>query len=145
MPSASLPAEQASRVEELECQAHQGRDRRERDVALGPREAHPEDTPPFMLAVAYEAPVDHGRRIGPGLRAREREAGDLAAVGEAGQVVELLRLGAEPEQQLAGAERVRHHNGDGGRHGAGRDSLDDLRVRERREAEAAVGLRDDHP
>ena len=89
--------------------------------------------------------VGNRRRVRARVRVGEREAGDLEALREPRQVVALLLLGAVVEQQLRRPERVRHHHRH--RRGAapGRELRDHLRVRVRREAFAAVRLRDDHP
>ena len=96
------------------------------------------------VAARDDADVAHGRGIRARGRAGQREARDLVAPGEPRQVVFLLVLGAVLLDQLAGAERVRHHD-DGDDVGRARGDLaDDQRLRLRREAEPAMLLGDQH-
>src|SRR5581483_1733099 len=71
---------------ELECEAQDGRDRPERDVALVPVEPNANLVATAGRA-ADDALVDHRRRVGSRLRAGEAEARNLAAVGEPRQPV----------------------------------------------------------
>ncbi len=144
MPISSRFADQMIGIIKLERQAEHSGDRRERDVALVPVEPDADDLAPVPAAPAYHAAVDHGRRIRAGFRAGEPEAGNLLAARQPRQPIILLRLGTELEQQLAGSERVRHHGGDRAGERAGRQLADHFRMGIGGEAEAAVGLRNDH-
>ncbi len=53
----ALAAEQAFRVIQLECKPDDGRDRRERDVALGEVEPHADDFAPVVDALAHDARI----------------------------------------------------------------------------------------
>ena len=128
----------------LERQAQQRRDGTERDVALVPVQLQPQHLAAFKIALADDAGVDHRGGIGAGLRAGEAEAGNVAAIGEPRQPFFLLLPGAEAHQQFAGAERVRHHHGDGCGQRARRQFSHHFGMRIRREAEPAELLRDDH-
>jgi hypothetical protein len=86
-----------------------------------------------------------GRRIAAGQRLGQREARDLLAAGEPGEVAVLLLIGAVVEEQLGGAERIGHHHRDRGGHAAGGEPCDDRAVGEGGEAETAEALGDDHP
>gem|GEM_PF-5617843 len=137
-------AEQVLGVEQAEGEADHRGDRRQRDVALVPGDAHADDFLALPHAAANDALVGDrcGVRAGPG--AGQREAGNVEALGEARQVMILLFLGAVVQQQLGRAEGVRHHH----RHrrgGAARGEFrHHLRVGVGGEADAAVLLRDDH-
>ncbi len=87
---------------------------------------------------------DHRSRVGAGFRAGQAEARNFTAVGEPRQPALALLFRAKADQQFAGAERVRHHHGDGGSHRARRDLAHDFGMRIGREAEAAELLRNDH-
>ena len=137
-------ADQVIGIVELEREPDQGRDRRQRDVALVPVEPDADDLAALPGAAADHAGVGHRCRVRARLRAGEPEAGDLARIGEPRQPVILLRLGAELEQELTGPERIRHHGGDGARGRARRQLADDLRMPECRKAEPAILLRNDH-
>ena len=151
MPTVAVPsmsaisvADQAIRVAQLECKAHHGRDRAERDIALVPIEPDAEHVAAFVAAAADHAGIGHRRGIRAGLGTGQAEAGNLLAASQPRQPVILLLFGAELHQQLAGPERVRHHGGARGTDRARRQLADHFRVRIGREAEAAVRLRDDH-
>ena len=137
-PEVLAAAQDVFRIEGAECEADERRIRSERDVALIPRQAEADDV--AVLGARHDADVAHGggvrARSGPG----EREAGDLIAAREAGQVVAFLALGAVFLDELAWAERVRHHDDrdDVGR--ARGDLADDQRLRLRGETKAAVLL-----
>jgi len=93
-----LAAEQPVRVVRAEGEPQHRGHRPQGDVALFPVGAQAE----YGFAVVL-APADHARvrdrgRIRAGVRARERETRDLAAIGQARQVVLLLPLGAVGEQ-----------------------------------------------
>ena len=126
-----------------ERETEQRRVRRQRDVALVPRDARgparscrscsPQHTMPKS---GIDAASEPGRRVG------EREARQLEALGEARQVMPLLCFGAVMREQLARPQRVRHHHRNGER-GRVRRQLDHhARMRVRRKALAAVFLRD---
>ena len=74
----------------------------------------------------------------------QREAWNFRAFGETRQVITFLLLGPVVPQQFAGPQRVGNHHGDDHRAAARSELGDDLRVRERREAQTSVLLRDDH-
>ncbi len=139
-----LRAHQMIGIVGLEGEAEQRRDRAERDVALVPVEAQPQHFAAFELALADDAGVDHRGGIGAGFRAGQPEAGNVAAIGQPRQPLLLLFLGAEPHQQFAGPERVRHHHGDGGGQRARREFSHHFGMRIGREAEAAILFGDDH-
>ena len=128
----------------LEGETEQRRDGAERDVALVPVEAEADDLAALEGALADDAGVNHRRRIRAGFGTGEAKAGNVAAVGETRQPPVLLLLGAEAHQEFTGAERIRHHHGDGGDQRARRNLADHFRVRIRREAEPAVLLRNNH-
>ena len=140
----SSRADQMIGIVELEGEAEHGRDRSERDVALVPVEPDAEDLAALERAAADDAGIDHRGGVRAGLRAGQAEARNFRAVGKPRQPVILLRLGAELQQQLAGAERIRHHRGHRGRDRTGRELADDLRMRVGGKSEAAVWLRNDH-
>ena len=101
-------------IEGLESQAQKRRDRAERDVALVPVETQAQHLAALERALADDAAVDHRGGVRAGLGTGQAEAGNLAAVGQPRQPLLLLVPGAEPHQEFAGAERIRHHHGDGG-------------------------------
>jgi hypothetical protein len=144
MPRSSRRAEQVLGIVESECEPEQRRHGPQRDVALVPGEAHAEHFLALPEALADHAEVGDRGGVRAGLGVGEREAGDLEAFGEAGQVVVLLLFGAEVQQQLGRPERIRHHHRHGERVASRGELGHHLGVRERREAEAAVLLRDDH-
>jgi hypothetical protein len=82
-------------IVELEGKPDDGRDRRERDVALVPIEPDAEHLAALPDAAADDAGVDHRGGVGARFRAGQPEAGNLVSGGEARQPVILLRLGAE--------------------------------------------------
>ena len=137
-------AQQVIGVAQLEGEAQHGADRRQGNVALGP--VHP-DAQHFLavpLAFADDAIVGHRRGVGTRVLAGQAEGGQLLPAGEAGQPVLLLVVGAELQDQLARAQRVGHHDGDGGHDGMAGDVADHLGMGVGGEAEPAVLLRDDH-
>ncbi len=132
-----LVAEQPLGILQLEGQAHAGRDRRQRDVALLEVQADAQRLLALVLAVADDAEVGHGGGVGSDLRPGQAEAGDVGAVDQARQPEFLLLLGPVVHQELAGPQGVGHHH----RHRQG-DRLgcelgDDRRLRVGREAQAA--------
>src|SRR5690606_7426079 len=140
-----LAAEQALGVVQLEREAEHGGDRAERNVALLTGEADDEDVlAAAEAAAADDAVVGHGGGVAARFRPGEREAGNFLAAGETRQVMVLLRVGAVVQQQLGGAERVRHHDRHGRRHAARGDLHHDFGVRLGRELESAVLLGNDH-
>ena len=136
--------DQVIRVIGLEGKPKQRRDRAERDVALMPVETQPEHFASLEIALADDAAVDHRRGIRAGFGAGQAKAGNFPAVGKPRQPLLLLILGAEAHQEFAGAERVRHHHGDGGRHRTRRNLAHHFRMRVGREAQPAIFLRNDH-
>src|SRR5690606_21860271 len=97
-------------IEQAEREANEGRDRAERDVALFPRQANAEHFLAFVYATRHDADVAHGRRVRARGWAGEREARDLEALREAREIVMLLLWRAVLLDELARAERVRHHH-----------------------------------
>ncbi len=140
----ALVAQQAVRVVHAEGQADDAGDRRQGDVALVESQLDADHLGAVPVALADDAVVRNGGRVGTGERTGQAKARHLAAVGQARQVVVLLLLGAVMHQQFARAQRVGH--ADGGADHAGNRSqlLDHLVVGQRREAQAAVGLGNDH-
>ena len=131
-------------IEQAEREADQRRDRPQRDVALVPGDADAHHLLALVPAARDVADVAHGGGIRAGGRPREREAGHLQPLGEARQVVVLLLGRAVFLDQLARAQRVRHHD-DGDSVGRARGDLaQHQRLRLRREAQAAVLLGDEH-
>jgi len=94
---------------------------------------------PGRDALRDDAARGEAARVAARARLGQREARHLLAAREARQPVALLLLGAVVQQQFAGTERVRHHDGDRGRDRARRQLRDDARVHDRRELVAAVG------
>ena len=139
-----LVAQQLVRVVEPERESEQRGDGAQRDVALVPREAHAEHFLALPDALADHAVVRDRGGVRTGLGRGERKARDFLAPREARQVVVLLRIGAVMQQQFRRSERVRHHHRDRERVRARRELHHHRGMRERREAEAAVLLRDDH-
>ena len=107
-------AQQVLGVDEAHGEADQRRLRRQRDVALLPGGADADHLLALVPALRHVADVAHGGGIGAGGRPGQRKAGHLQALGEARQVVVLLLGRAVFLDQLAGPERVRHHD-DGAR------------------------------
>ena len=144
MPSSSSLAYEMIGIVGLEGETEQRRHGTERDVALVPVQLEAEHFLAFESALADDAAVDHRGGIGAGFRAGETEAGNVAAISEPRQPAILLLLGAEAHQEFAGAERVRHHHGDGGGERARRNLAHHFGMRIGREAEPAELPRDDH-
>ena len=130
---------------QFECQTQYGGDRRQRDVALLPRQAHAENVLlPLPFAAADDAEIGNGAGVRARLGAGEREARNLESLREARQVVLLLLARPVMQQQFRGAERVRHHYRDRRRAAARGELHHYLGVGERRESQPAVLLGDDH-
>ena len=89
-------------------ETEQCRNRPQRDVALFPRDAKTQHALAVMLTDADDAVIGNRRRIGAGVRIGQRKARDLDSLGEPRQIVVLLLVGAVVQQELRGAERVRH-------------------------------------
>ena len=104
-----LIADQMIRVGQFEREAEHGRDRTERDVALVPVEPDAQHLFPVECAAADHAGVGHGCGVRTGLRTGQTEAGDFLATRQPWKPIVALRLRAELQQQLAGAERIGHH------------------------------------
>ena len=138
-------AEQPVRVAKLERKAKDGRDRSERDVALGPVHANAEHFFPVPLAFADDALVRHGPGIRPGVFTGQAEGGKLAPVGKTRQPRLFLLVGAELMDQLARTERIGHHHRHRRDDIVARDVADHLGMGEGREAQPAEFLRDNHP
>src|SRR3989337_409470 len=81
-------------VDETEGETDQRRLRPQRNVALLPGEADPDDVLALVLAAHQVADVAHGGRVGARRGTGEREAGNLQPFGQARQVVLLLLGGA---------------------------------------------------
>jgi hypothetical protein len=128
----------------LEGEPKQGGDRAERDVALVPVKAQPEHFAPFEMALANDAAVDHRGGVRAGFGAGQSKAGNFPAVGKPRQPLLLLISGAKAHQQFAGAERIRHHDGDSGRDRARRNLAHHFRMRVGRETQPAIFFRNDH-
>jgi hypothetical protein len=139
-----LIAQEVFRIADAEGESHHRGDRRERDVALFPTHAQTEHLVAFVNAMADDAHIGHAGSIGPCIRPRKREAGNVVAACKARQIVGLLRVGAVVQQQLRRPQRIGHHHRHGGGDAAGGDFTDDRRVRLSGEAETAEFLRDDH-
>ncbi|CCK01158.1 hypothetical protein BN129_1852 [Cronobacter sakazakii 701] len=139
-----LAAQQAIRVREFKREAQYGGDRRERNVALVPGEAHAEHLLALPLAHADHAGIRDGTGVRARFRAGERKAGDFLATRQARQVVVLLRVGAVVLQQFAGAEGVRHANGDGENAGDASEFLQHAGLRVSRELQTAILFFNDH-
>ena len=106
-----LVAEQAIRVVQAEGDADDGRDRRQRDVALFEIHAHAHHARAVPVAFANDAVIGNRRGVGTRGRAGQPETRNLAAVGQARQVIVFLFLGAVVGEQFTRAERVRHADG----------------------------------
>ena len=139
-----LAAEQALGIVQPEGQAEQRRYRPERDVALVPRDAHAEHFLALVHAAAHDGEIRDRRGVRARLGAGKREARDFQPFGQARQVVILLLFGAVLQQQLGRPERVRHHHAHRGGIRARGELHHHRGVRQRRELQAAVLLRDDH-
>ena len=121
------------RVEQMEGEAQQRGLRRQRDIALVPADADADDLLAVVHALLDIAHVAHAGGVGAGEGAGQREAGDLPALRQRLQILLLLRVRAEFLDQLAGPERVRHHDHDGGVRVARGDLAQDDRLRLARE------------
>jgi len=134
----------AGGIDGLEGEADDGRDRRQRDVALVEIDDEAAHEAAVDLALGEHADVGNRGGVGAGIGRGEGEAGQLAAVGQARQVVLLLRIGAVAKQQLGRTERVGDHHGDRGRDVDGGDARHHRGMGEVAEAQAAVLLGNDH-
>ena len=132
------------RVEQAEGEADQRRHRAERDVALVPGDADAHHVLALVPPPRDVADIAHGGGIGAGGGAREREAGHLEPLCEARQVVVLLLGRAVFLDQLARAQRVRHHDDRDGIGRARGDLAQHQRLRLRGEAEASMLPGDEH-
>ena len=103
MPMSALLAEQMLGIEHAERQSDHGRDRRERDVALGEVEPQTDDLAALPLAAAHHAGIGNRGGVRADARAGEREARNLLAARETRQIVVLLLLGAVVHQQFGRA------------------------------------------
>ena len=133
-PPVLAAAEQAVRVAQTKRKADDRRHRPERDVALAPVEPDPKHLLTTVRAAAHDAYALRRRRVAARFWAGQRKAGHLVAAGQAPQVVLFLFVGSVPKEQLRGSERVRHHDGHGGRDAAAAHLHDDRRVRGGRES-----------
>ncbi len=137
-------ADQAIGVVHAEGQADQRSDRGQGDVALVEGQLDAEHLLAVPLALADDAVVGNRGGVGAGERTGQAEARNLAAIGQARQVLVLLFLGAVMHQQFTRAQRVRHADGGADHRRDRRQLLDDLVMGQRGEAQAAVFLRNDH-
>ncbi len=137
-------AHERFRIEEAKGEPDHRGDGRQRDVALREIELDADDFRALPLALADDAGVGNGGRVGTGARAGEREARHFLAARQPRQEVILLRLGAVVQQQLGRAQGVRHRDGRG-RGRRARGNLDQhAGMRIGREFQAAVAPRNDH-
>ena len=139
-----LVSQQPVRIDSPERQADQGRDGGQGDVALLPADAETQGRLALPHLAADHAGVGDRGGIGPGIGIGQGKAGNLLPPRQSRQIMVLLGLGAIVEQQLGRPQGVGHHD----RHGRGRaprrQLLDHLAVGIGREAQAAIGLGDDH-
>ena len=137
-------AEMILGIEQAEGEAEQRGLRRKRDVALVPGEPDADDLLAVMHPARDDADIAHRGGVGAGERTGERKAGNLLAARKFRQEMLFLRIGTVFLDQLAGAERVRHHD-DGDAVGAARrDFAENERLRLGGEAEPAMLLGDEH-
>ena len=106
-----LLAQQVLGIVEFEGQAEDRGHRRQGDIALAPVETDAEDLFAVEGVPADHAAILHGGGIGAGFGAGQGETGQFSAIGQAGQPIVALRVGAEHHQQFARAERIGHHDG----------------------------------
>ncbi|MNV24509.1 hypothetical protein D3C71_1155760 [compost metagenome] len=139
-----LAAQQAVGVVQAERQAQQRADRRQRDVALVPGDAHADHFAALPFALADNAAVGNGGGIRTRPRAGQRKGRHVFAARQARQVVVLLFIGAVMQQQLGGAQRVGHHDRHRQRGRARRQLGHDFGMGIGRERQAAIFLGDDH-
>ena len=144
MPQIFTVAEQLVRVFQAKRETDQSGDRRKRDVALLPVEAHAEDFFAVNHALLDDAFRLRGGGIRPRFRAGQGEAGDLLAAGQSRQITPFLFRCAVIDQQFTGTERVGNHHRDRRGHRAAGDARDHARVPIAEKPETAVLLRDDH-
>src|SRR3546814_18838634 len=79
----ALVTEQTVRIAQLECQAHDGRDRRQRDVTLRERQLDAKCLRPVMLTETDIAQLRHRRRVISPLRAGLTKNLTLPAIDQA--------------------------------------------------------------
>ena len=139
-----LVTEQVIGVIGLEGNAEHGSNRAQGDVALVPVETQSKHLLPFEIALANHAAVGNGAGIRAGLRCGEGKTGDLAAIGQARQVIVALFIGAIVQQQLRGAEGVGYHYRHAHRDAARRNLHHHLGVGRGGEFQPAVALGNDH-
>ncbi len=138
-------AQQAIRIAQGKGQTDQRCHRPQRDVALLEAQAYTEHLLALMLAAADHAHIRQRAGIRPGLRAGQGEAGNVLASGQTRQVMILLRLCSVMPQQLGRAERIGHHDGDGGGHAAAGELHHHRRMRPVAETLATELRRDGQP
>ena len=129
---------------EPEGEADQRRLRTQRDVALLPREADADHLLALVLPARDVSDVAHGGGVRTRCRTGERKARNLQAFGEAWQVMFLLFGRAVFLDQLARAQRVRHHDDGAHVRRSGGDPSQDQRLRLSRKAKTAMLFRDEH-
>ena len=139
-----LVAEQVIGVIGLEGDAEHGGHRTQGDISLVPVETQAKHLLPFEIALADHAAVGNGAGVGAGFRRGEGETGDLAAVGQARQVIVALFIGAIVQQQFRGAEGVGHHHRHAHRDAARRNLHHHLGMGRGGEFQPAVALGNDH-
>ena len=138
-------AEHLLGIVHAKCETDDRRDRRKRDVALVERQAHADHVRavPFALAddaVSPESRSHPNRRTARSARSTAPRARRRGAAGNSPFVPSYRSA----RSSSAGPERVRHGYRRNQRRRHAGHLLQHRRMRERRKAEAAVFLRDDH-
>ncbi len=132
-------------VEQTKGQSDHGGDGCQGDVALRKVEFETDDFRALPAAPANDAGVGNGGGVRAGARAGEGEAGHLVAACQPRQVVILLSFRSIVQQQFRRPQGIRHRDGRGCRARA-RGNLDEhTGMRIRREFQAAITPRNDHP
>ena len=131
-------AQQLVRIIDLDGQADQCRHRGQGDVALVPGDFQAQHFLAVPFALADDAFVRNGAGVGAGHRGGEGETGNLVAAGQSGKIMLFLLIRAVVHQQLARAEGVGHHHGNGSRYAPGGNLHHDFRVGGVGEPQAAV-------
>ena len=137
-------ADEVVGIVELEGEPLHGGDRSQRDIALVPIQLDPEHLTALPNAAAHHAGIDHRGGVRTGFRAGQPETRNFFPLGQPRQPIVLLLLRAEAKQQLARAERIRHHRGYRSRDRAGGELADHLRMGVGGKPQPAVARRNDH-
>ena len=140
-----LVTEQLLRVVQLDGKAKHGADRPQRDVALVPGHTHAQYLFTLPRALADDADIGNGGGIRPCHRVGQRKGRHVDALGQARQVIVLLRFGAVVNQQLSRPQRIWHHHRHRQRAGARAQLHHHLRMQIRRKLQAAIFFRNNHP